>query len=291
MEPSYIASSLQLALMLELSITPKPGLVDRRRYTGEYEQFLATISILYKYFYEAAANKNKPLGRIIKEACIKMLNSQHGGNTHLGAILLLMPIARAAAYSKKHKELNSMLSRTIQAMNHEDAINIFQTIKITKPGGLEKVAYLDVTEAKTYKQLQQEKIGIVKALKPYVNYEVVAHEYVTGYSLTILGYGFLRKEVVVKGRNFNDAGVTTFLRLLSVRPDFSIAKRYGIAYARYVSRFAAKVIQHGCLDTSRGRKLLLELDTRLRNKSIKPSSTVDILASSTAMLTLEGWRP
>jgi len=291
MKPNFIASSLQLALMLELSITPKPGLIDRRTYNGTYEQYLATISILYPYFYEAASNKNKPLGSIIEAACLKMLNSQHGGNTHLGTILLLIPIARAAANTKQYKKLNKSLKNTILTMNHEDTTRIFQAIRTIKPGGLKRVAYLDVTKEKTYKRIQKEKIGVIEALKPYVEYDVVAHEYITGYSLTTAGYEFLKKEINVQRRNINDAGVVTFLKLLSVKPDFSIARRFGITYAKHISRLASKILLHGCLETSRGRKLLFELDSRLRKQGVKPSSTVDVLAASISMLTLLGWKP
>jgi triphosphoribosyl-dephospho-CoA synthase len=79
---------------MELSTTPKPGLVDRTSAPQSYLQFTSSAVALYRHFKAAAADART--GRVIYEASRDMLRWQKGGNTHLGAILLLAPLARAA---------------------------------------------------------------------------------------------------------------------------------------------------------------------------------------------------
>lgn len=95
--PDYTpADHAQLALLLEVAGTPKPGNVDRRRDLTDlrFEQFLAGGIGSGEGLRRAA--DGAPVGEAFERAVAGM-GQQSGGNTQFGALLLLVPLVRAAA--------------------------------------------------------------------------------------------------------------------------------------------------------------------------------------------------
>jgi len=89
------AQNAELALLLEVTGTPKPGNVDRHR---EYED------LRFEHFVAGAvgarpglqmAATGDPLGESFLRA-IEGMSEQRGGNTQFGAILLQLPLVAAA---------------------------------------------------------------------------------------------------------------------------------------------------------------------------------------------------
>ncbi|MDJ0270359.1 MAG: triphosphoribosyl-dephospho-CoA synthase [Aigarchaeota archaeon] len=288
MDADNVASCMQLALLLELSATPKPGLVDRESRRRGFECFLASIASLYPHFREAVLN-NRAVGTIIERACKTMLSWQHEGNTHLGAILLLTPIAAAAGKVKKIDSLRTALKETLLNMDYRDTISIFRAINLVRPAGLKRVAYLDVRKPETEKRIVQEKIAVVDAFRPYSHFDAIAHEYATNYQATYaFGYSFLKKQLS-SGITVNEAAVMTFLNILACFPDTNIARRNGYKASILASKYARKVLRER---NSRRRGELLTWLVKVFSKSgWRPASTADILAASFSILLLEGWRP
>ena len=110
-----ISRSLELAILLEVSGYPKPGNVHR---TADFEKttfehYLASAVAIRPVFNEAAKRGMKisegeisiselGLGYLINEAVNCMLESQNGGNTLLGAIIILIPIAAGSGMIKSN---------------------------------------------------------------------------------------------------------------------------------------------------------------------------------------------
>ena len=91
-----VADRAQLALLLEVSSTPKPGNVDRtREYPDLRFEHFATGAVGARGGLELAAD-GEPVGESFREAVAGM-GQQSGGNTQFGALLLLTPLVRAAA--------------------------------------------------------------------------------------------------------------------------------------------------------------------------------------------------
>jgi len=90
------AENAQLALLLEVASTPKPGNVDRAREYPDlrFEHFMAGAVGARKGLARAA--EGEPVGESFRTA-IAGMSEQSGGNTQFGAILLLTPLVRAAA--------------------------------------------------------------------------------------------------------------------------------------------------------------------------------------------------
>ena len=89
------ADHAELALLLEVAGTPKPGNVDRRRDFDDlrFEHFLAG-SVGARPGLERAET-GAPVGEAFERA-VRGMAQQRGGNTQFGCLLLLVPLVRAA---------------------------------------------------------------------------------------------------------------------------------------------------------------------------------------------------
>jgi triphosphoribosyl-dephospho-CoA synthase len=284
-----VARCCVAGLLMELATTPKPGLVDRTSAPQSYLQFTSSAVALYRHFKAAATDART--GRVIYEASRDMLRWQKGGNTHLGAILLLAPLARAAYISNSFNEIRGSLRRVLQALGYRDTVYVFRAISLVRPGKLGRVALFDVNNPKTYEVLRKEKMGLLDVLKPYSGHEVVATEYVTNYYYSFKhGFGYLVKNLR-QGVGLNDAGINTFLNILAHLPDSHVARRHGRAAARTLSNLSRQVLKAGGVSTKQGQLLFEDFSKKVARSGFKPAATADILAVSYALLMLSGYRP
>jgi triphosphoribosyl-dephospho-CoA synthase len=125
------------------------------------------------------------------------------------------------------------------------------------------------------------------------DYDDVAKEWVTNYSVTFeLGYPFFRKVLEQTG-DLNVATVHVFLRILSENPDTLIARKVGLEKAREVTLKAREALAEGGLMTEKGKKLVNELDQKLRTPDhrFNPGTTADLTASTLMVALLDGLRP
>jgi len=296
----WVASRCVSALLLEVSTTPKPGLVDMYHDFREtlFEHFLISSSTLYSCFNKSAeigyTKHGKGLGKVIYEGVENMLSCQKGGNTHLGALLLISPIAAATPLSRSkpvdpvvlRKHLKTILSR----MDWRDTIYIFNAIKLVSPRGLGRISFMDVFREETYTEIKEKKLKPIDALKPFIDRETVACEWVKIYPRTM--YGATRLLRNLKRMPMRQALAQTFLELLSKYPDTHIARRGGKALAYQVSYMVSEILRLGGVSSREGLKALNELDERMRRSwRMRPGATADLLASSIAVVLLSGWNP
>ncbi|MCS7133362.1 MAG: triphosphoribosyl-dephospho-CoA synthase [Candidatus Caldarchaeum sp.] len=286
--PEEIARCCTSALLLELATTPKPGLVDRNSAPEPYSQFIASAVSLYSHFRQAAAGAS--VGRVVVRAAEDMMKIQTGGNTHLGALLLLTPLAKAAARTEKFSELRPTVLTVLEKMNSVDMALILQAVRAVNPGGLGRVAFLDVKSPRTRKIVLKRRLSVLDGFSPYRRMEVVAHEYTTGYEASFVhGYLYLRRRL--QHEDWNTAGVNTFLNILSHLPDSHISRRFGPATSRMISGLAKRVLDSGGYTTDEGRKNYEQFAQRIKAAGFKPAATADLLAVSYMILLLSGWRP
>jgi triphosphoribosyl-dephospho-CoA synthase len=284
-----VAACCQAGLLLELATTPKPGLVDRMSRVIEFDKFLVSAVVLNRHFRRAAEGVS--VARCIENACRDMLSWQSGGNTHLGAILLLMPVAAAARASRDAEKLRWELGSILEDMSYLDTLIIFRAVRMVKPRGLGRVAFLDVMDERSFEKIARNRITPLKALKPYKEWDAVAHEYLTCYEACYrFGYRYLKAEID-SGKTFNEAGVNTFLNILANMLDTHVARRYGRPAARMLSRMAGRVLEAGSTSSEEGLKALAEFTNRVEKAGYRPASSADILSVAFTLLMLDGWKP
>ncbi|MCS6770109.1 MAG: triphosphoribosyl-dephospho-CoA synthase [Candidatus Caldarchaeum sp.] len=286
--PEEVARCCTLGLLLELATTPKPGLVDRTSKTELYPHFTSSATALYRHFRNAAAGRS--VGDVVLEACEEMVSVQSGGNTHLGAVLHLTPLAKAAGLCSSFRHLRRKAVEVLWRMDHVETLKLFRAIRSVNPSHLGRVAYLDVHQDRTYRLIEERRLGILQAFKPYEKFEAVAAEYCTGYRNSFVhGYAYLKNQL--KHLDINTAGVNTFLNILSHLPDSHVSRMFGRAAARALSRMAGDVLSRGGWQTAGGRAAFERLAEKVGRAGFKPAATADILAVSYTLLLLSGWRP
>ena len=307
----HIAKCLQLAITLEVS-TPKPGNVSfNANFEGtRVDHFLASAIAAGTAFQEAAYRgilvfENKlelgkvGIGELIKNCAADVAVWQKGGNTILGTIMLLVPIAVAAGMlpTRKKSVLDFLLLRkNIDAVVREttaiDSVNLYRAVSIANPSGLGDTPNLDLNDPKSIQRLLDENIGLFEVFQIAASYDDICYEWVNNYPITFnIAYPYLRDHLNPKSQN--TAITHTFLKILAARPDTFIARKVSKEKALQVSTEANDVLEAGGLDTSEGKRLFDEFDKKLRSNGNKsnPGTTADLTAAALALCTLDGYRP
>jgi triphosphoribosyl-dephospho-CoA synthase len=307
----HISNCLELAMLLEVTAA-KPGNVNLTRgFEGtRIEHFLASVVAAEFWFEEAArrgiAVSEKKLsvsdvgmGQIMKKCAADVNAWQKGGNTLLGTVMLFVPIAVAAGMTPTEENfdfefprLRENLRLAVESTTAEDAVRLYEAIDVAKPSGLGGAPDLDVTDPASKTRILEENVSLYEVFKIAAGYDDVCAEWVNNYPITFdLAYPYLLEQL--KHGDLNTAVVHTFLRVLSEHPDTFIARKVGVEKAREVSLDAKKILELGGLETSEGRKSIIELDRKLRESGnlLNPGTTADITAAALALCTLGGYRP
>ncbi len=305
----HVAHCLELAILLEAS-AHKPGnvsaVVDFEK--TRYEHFLASAVASAPSFERAAERgfavsqgrlclSKVSIGQIIMDCIAEIDAWQHGGNTLLGTVILLLPIAVAAGMTREGRfetaSLRANLKSVVESTTPEDAVNVYKAIGIAKPGGLGKAPKLDVNDPNAINTILQEKTSLYQVFKIAEKYDSICSEWVNNYHITFdSAYPSLGAHL----RGSEDpsrAIVSTFLEVLADYPDTFIARKTSIEKSRQVSLEAREILDAGGFVTSAGRRKLARFDKRLRESSnlLNPGTTADIISAALALVVLEGYRP
>ncbi len=306
-----ISRRLQLAMLLEVSAYPKPGNVHRTRDYSDtrFEHFVASAVASGSYFECAARNgaliskrkrslEKAGIGCTIRDAIISIMRSQRGGNTSLGTITLLVPLAVAAGMTFTGRGLSlSGLRRNLaiilRATSVTDAVAFYDAVARAKPGGLGSVPTLDVRDPASRRKILNSRLSLLDVFRLAADRDSICSEWTTDYEITFgLGYPYLRRELS-RTADINVATVNTYLKILSEIPDTLIARKAGLQTTTWVSRRARKALALGGANTNVGRKEIEKLDEDLRRNGhlLNPGATADISAAVVALATLSGYRP
>ncbi len=299
-----VASAATTALLIELLAAPKPGLVDRYSDLRELTVFRMSASAVaaYRWFLRAAImgarRSRNAVGRCVLGAVDDALSSQRGGNTHLGALLLLVPLCVAAGRLLRSRDglsaekLRVQAIEVVRAAGPGDAVDVFKAIKKARPGGLGKVAYLDVNDPETYEEIRRKRIGLREAFSAYKGRDLVADELVDGYPLTFEVCVPVMRRSLRSGRTIDVSVVNGLLSIMAARPDTHVVRRNGPHVARYVSDLARRALGLGGLASPSGRRFLERMDSYMRERDVRPGSSADVVDAALMVLLLtEGVRP
>ncbi len=275
-EGADIAVAAQFACLLEVS-APKPGNVSPALHFHDtrYEDFLASAVAIGPAL---ATSGIRSLGAVIR-AALEATAQWTRSNTNLGMVLLLAPVARAAARSGG--DLRTRLARVLEETTVADAQDVYAAIRLARPGGLGHAPAEDVAGAPS--------VTLRDAMGLASERDAVAREYVTDFAMTFeIGVPALtiaRRD----GLDWSDATVETYLRLLGVQADTHIARKLGREAADAVSRRAREVQESGGVRTPAGREALAAFDAELRDatNSRNPGTTADLTCAALFVVIIE----
>jgi triphosphoribosyl-dephospho-CoA synthase len=277
-----IAAAAQLACLLEVS-APKPGNVSPGRHFTDtrYEDFLASAAAIGA---PLAGAGTRPLGETIRLA-VEATGRWTRSNTNLGLVLLLAPLARAAAElgpDHDRGELRNSVGRVLEATTVADARDVYAAIRLVSPGGLGRAESQDVAADPT--------MTLVEVMRLAAHRDGIAREYATGFEVTFeIGTPALaaaRRD----GLSWDDAIVETFLTLVAAFPDTHVMRRAGVDTARVVSERAATALAAGGVRTDQGRRAVGGMDAALRDarNSANPGTAADLTAAAIFVMLLHG---
>jgi len=274
-----LASIATEACLLEAR-APKPGNVSPGRPFRDMrpEDFVASAEAAGPELGQAG---ERPVGDTIL-AAVRATRLRTTANTSLGIILLLAPLARAAARSAD--PLPAAVEGVLQETTRADAAAAYEAIRLCRPGGIGAAPAEDVAGRPT--------VTLRAAMALAADRDEIAREYATGFALTFgTGVPVLR-EARNSGLGWEDAILETYLTLLAREPDTLIARKLGLAAAREVSRSAEAVVAAGGVRTPAGLAAMAEFDADLRDaqNSRNPGTTADLTAAAIFAVLVEDAR-
>lgn len=292
MDEDYVARCAALALLLEVSASPKPGNVDRHHDFADtkYEHFLASSVAAYPVFRAAAQEGVKwaeegrkcHIGKLIRAAVEESMRWQSGGNTHFGSFMLLIPLAAAAGASEGISRLKANACEIMQRTTVEDAIELYKAFPKARVR-VRSVEQLDVLDPRSQDEIRRRGLTLYDILRISADYDAISRELTGGFELT-----FKYAEVIREGTRqagLNAAIVRAYLEMLSTEPDTFVATKFGEAAAVEVSKRARSVLARGCNDEE-----LRRFDEELLRAKINPGATADITAAAIFVALLGGLR-
>jgi triphosphoribosyl-dephospho-CoA synthase len=255
-QSDLLAQAVQVACVLEVT-APKPGNITPAHDFADttYADMIRAGLALGPVLGQAGERR---VGELILEG-VRASARVAPANTNLGIVLLLTPLARAAATGVP-------VERVLAALDVEDAAAAFTAIAEAQPGGLGDADEHDVRAPA--------RVGLREAMRAAADRDSVASEYATGYAIV---YGtalpLLRAELAA-GARVLDAIVTLHVGLLAQVPDTLIARKAGSEAARAVSAAAREV--------QAGRRMLADLDAMLRSDGnrLNPGTTADLVCAT-----------
>lgn len=269
------------SMLLEVSATPKPGLVDRNNSGAhkdmDFYTFMKSSASQVHTFYKCAleglkfeGKDKRELLKLIRPIGIegenKMFKATNGVNTHKGLIFSLGVIAAATGLQYRETQKN---------MKVEDICH--KVTEIAEGIVSRELGNLKNKEALTYGEKLFKNHGI-KGIRGEVE---AGFPTVRDYSLPLL------KELMEGKESINDNLVQVLLHLMTVVEDVNILGRHGIEQLEYTKMAAKEALVLGGIFTEKGREKILKLDEEFIKKNISPGGAADLLAVTLMLYFLE----
>ncbi len=278
LSPDEIAIRAQMAALLEAS-APKPGNVGPQhdfRDAG-YEHFLLSAAAIGPALRNVA---RAGVGPTILRA-VRDTRRWVPANTNLGIVLLLAPLARAAAEAGAGANLRESLGSVLAGLTVADAEAAYEAIRLAHPGGLGEAPEQDVATSPT--------VSLKEAMQLAADRDAIAGEYVSDYAVT---FGIGRPAFAgarAEGASLREAALECFLAILAEVPDSLIARKCGREAALVVSREAASILDETRPGSAARAEALAAFDASLRGESnsLNPGTTADLTAASIFVHLLE----
>ncbi len=274
------AESAQLALLLEVAGTPKPGNVDRHRdlESLRFEHFLA--GAIGSGAGLRAAQQGASVGDAF-ETAVAGMSTQDGGNTQFGCLLLLVPLVATAASGP----LTPARARnTVESTTVEDAVAFYQSFEHVDVAVRDPPPDLDALDVRrgagAAEAIRDREMTLEDIMKlsaepsPSRPADGNAREWTTGFERSFRAADRLLADEGPVG----DRIARTFLRLLAEEPDTLVATNHGTETARDVCDRAAAI----GLDLDAAAQLA----ETFVDDGINPGTTADLTAAA-AFIALE----
>ena len=271
-----LARDGQLALLLEVTGTPKPGNVDRAHDHDDlrFEHFVtgavgALPGLRLAAESEADSDGDSPVGvgRAFERAVAGM-SQQEGGNTQFGALLAVVPLVRAAAEGDLSPAGVESVATATTVEDAADFYRAFEHVDVAVSDPPEGMEPLDVRRgAAAVPALRERELTLFDVMERSEDRDGLAREWVGGFERSFHAADrLLDTEGPVP-----DRAARVFLELLADEPDTFVAVNHGRETAERVSEQAVEALA--------GDRDPWALADELVAEGINPGTTADLVAA------------
>lgn len=277
------------ALVLECTV-PKPGNVSRYHDFPhqKFEHFLVAGIELGAKLPEIAAKSS--LGDAILSATKIMISVQSGGNTHLGSILLLVPLLASAYENNGRVDFSKVLDKIKRADWHE-TIKYIQAIKLTDFERLPDIkGKLNVKSEETESFVIENEISLYDWMLAGVEVNGICYEYTQGYKLT---RGTAAEIMENWDEGMERAVQHGFLFALGNYVDNLVVGKKGLEYAKQLQKQAFALHAERVVfapPRSKLQKKFQRLFKILEKDQVNPGTTADIIVGALFLIFLENMK-
>lgn len=261
------AENGQLALLLEVTGTPKPGNVDRDREYDDlrFEHFVAGAVGAQRGLRMAADGSR--VGRAFERAVAGM-SDQTGGNTQFGALLLVTPLVRAAVSDRLTSDGARALVEETTVADACDFYRAFDHVDVAVDDPPENADVPDVRQGSgAVETVRENSTTLHDVMEHAAGHDGVAAEWTNGFPRSFEVAEWLLDDDGPVYRRTSRA----FLRLLADDPDTFVRIRNGDDAATEVTERAQAVLD--------GEEDADALADEFVERDINPGTTADITAA------------
>jgi triphosphoribosyl-dephospho-CoA synthase len=258
-----ISQCASLACLLEIS-APKPGNVHRG---ADFEDVtfidFAASGVAIGPAMERAS---EGVGAAVLTA-VEATRQIAATNTNLGIVLLLAPLAAAAAPSRNE------VAKVLAALGPDDSRLVYEAIRLAQPGALGNEKEMDVAGPPP--------VDLLAAMRHAQDRDLVARQYANDFQEVFECAASWLVEARGKGWPMTTAIVVAHLRMMSEFPDSLIARKCGPAAAQRSADMAAHALESGDPGDERFWSAVGDLDFWLRSDGHKrnPGTTADLITA------------
>jgi triphosphoribosyl-dephospho-CoA synthase len=264
--PVSLSNMTGCACMWEVSARKAGNVHPNRAFSDlNIDDFLNSALAIAPLFADAGRQR---VGGLVLSA-IQATRRVVRTNTNLGIVLLLVPLA----VGRRDRPLGQAVVEVLENLTVEDSRQVYEAIRLARPGGMGQVAEEDVHGEPTLPLRQ------VMALAQ--KRDLIARQYVNGFQ-EVLHEGL---PALLRGLNewgnLEDAIVGTHLELLAHHPDSLIVRKCGIAVAEDASHRAQVVLNAGWPLSEAGQQAFAAFDAWLREDGNRrnPGTSADLLTA------------
>ncbi|MFB6297017.1 MAG: triphosphoribosyl-dephospho-CoA synthase [Salinirussus sp.] len=266
--PRTVSENAQLALLLEVAGTPKPGNVDRRReYPDLRFEHLLAGAVGARAGLAAAADGAR-VGAAFERAVAGM-SRQSAGNTQFGAVLLLVPLVRATA-QKRGALTPEAAEGVVEETTVEDAVDFYRAfdhVDVAVGDPPEESDLPDVRRGSGAETaLRNRGLTLADVMAGSADRDGVAREHARGFERTFRA----ADRIADADGPVADRASSAYLAALASEPDTLVVTSHGPETAAEVQRRAA-LVRDGETDAE-------AVASELVDRGINPGTTADLVA-------------
>ncbi len=272
-----------LACLLEAS-APKPGNVHRG---ADFEDLtfvdLATSAVAIGSAIDGALggpSAERRLGRMVL-AAVDGMNAVCDRNAYLGTILLVAPLALVP----DGVELADGVADVLAGLDAADATNVYEAIRLARPGGLGQTEEHDVSGSAPN--------DLLAAMRAAADRDLVARQYANKYAEVLGEISPCIADARSAGMSTTFAIIHAHVTTIARHGDSLIARKCGQKVSEAAAARANRVLDAGDPNSETYFAELADFDFWLRGDGHRrnPGTTADLIAAALFVLLREGRLP